>query len=73
MAKYNNIKTVIDGIIFDSKKEAKRYSELKLLEKAGLIGSLQLQVKFHQFALDNISWCFNTFYIFNNHGGINII
>ena len=46
MAKYNNIKTVIDGITFDSKKEAKRYSELKLLEKAGLIGSLQLQVKF---------------------------
>ena len=46
MAKYNNVKTVIDGITFDSKKEAKRYSELKLLEKANLIGSLQLQVKF---------------------------
>ena len=46
MDNVSNTKTVIDGITFDSKKEAKRYSELKLLEKAGLIGSLQLQIKY---------------------------
>lgn len=32
--KYNAIPTKVDGIRFDSKKEATRYSELKLLEKA---------------------------------------
>ena len=35
MSKYNAIKTERDGIKFDSKKEAKRYKELKLLEKGG--------------------------------------
>ncbi|KAF0844339.1 uncharacterized protein DUF1064 [Methylovorus glucosotrophus] len=44
--KYNNIRVEIDGIKFDSKKEAKRYGELKLLERAGLIKDLQLQVAF---------------------------
>jgi dsDNA-binding SOS-regulon protein len=41
--KYLNKKTEIDGITFASKKEAKRYSELKLLEKAKKIEDLQLQ------------------------------
>lgn len=36
----------MDGIVFDSKKEAKRYSELLLLEKAGEISDLQRQVKY---------------------------
>lgn len=45
-SKYKAIKTVQDGIEFDSKKEAERYSELKLLEKAGRIEDIQLQVKF---------------------------
>lgn len=44
--KYGNIKTIVDGIKFDSKKEAKRYGELKLMEKAGEISVLRLQVKF---------------------------
>ena len=37
---------MIDGITFDSKKEAKRYGELKLLEKSGVITNLSLQVQF---------------------------
>jgi len=45
-SKYHNIKTVVDNITFDSKLEAKRYGELKLLEKAGEISELQLQQKF---------------------------
>lgn len=44
--KYHNKKVTIDGIPFDSKKEARRYSELKLLEKAGEIYDLTTQVKF---------------------------
>lgn len=41
--KYRAVKTEVDGILFDSKKEAKRYKELKLLEKAGDILDLILQ------------------------------
>jgi len=44
--KYHSRKVTIDGIIFDSQKEARRYSELRLLEKAGAIQNLRLQVKF---------------------------
>lgn len=44
--KYGSSKFIIDGIVFDSKKEAFRYQELKLLERAGTITDLQRQVKF---------------------------
>lgn len=46
MSKYNSKKTVVDGQQFDSKKEARRYQELLLLEKAGEIKNLSRQVKF---------------------------
>lgn len=45
-SKYKNKKVEVDGIKFDSKKEATRYKELKLLERSGVISELQLQVKF---------------------------
>lgn len=41
--KYKNKKTIIDGIEFDSKAEAKRFCELRLLEKARKIKDLTLQ------------------------------
>lgn len=44
--KYHNKKTKIDDMIFDSKKEALRYKELKILEKSGLISDLKTQVRF---------------------------
>ena len=44
--KYHSSKACVDGIIFDSKKEAERYQELLLLEKAGDISNLQRQVPF---------------------------
>ncbi len=44
--KYNNRKIIVDGITFDSKKEAGRYKELKILERAGIIQDLQRQVKY---------------------------
>lgn len=45
-SKYHAHKTTVDGINFDSKREAKRYQELKLLERAGAIRDLELQVRF---------------------------
>jgi hypothetical protein len=42
-SKYRNEKTVVDGVTFDSKKEAARYQELVLLERAGEIENLELQ------------------------------
>ncbi len=46
MNKYRNIKTIVDGIPFDSRKEANRYCELKLLQRAGQIQNLALQKEF---------------------------
>lgn len=43
--KYKNVPTICDGIRFDSKKEANRYAQLKILEKARVIQNLELQVK----------------------------
>ena len=45
-SKYGSRKTVVDGISFDSKKEASRYRELLLLERAGKIRNLRRQVKY---------------------------
>ena len=45
-SKYHSRKVTVDGITFDSKKEARRYQELMLLERAGKIKGLQRQVKF---------------------------
>ena len=44
--KYNASKAVINGNIFDSRKEAQRFLELSVLEKAGEITNLRRQVKF---------------------------
>ena len=46
MNKYGNKKITINGKEFDSRKEARRYSELLLLQKAGQITDLQTQVSF---------------------------
>ena len=44
--KYGNKKVMLNGLWFDSMKEAKRYTELSLLQKAGKITDLQTQVKY---------------------------
>jgi hypothetical protein len=45
-SKYRNRKVELDGHTFDSAKEAKRWGELKLLERAGQIANLQRQVRY---------------------------
>lgn len=44
--KYQSIKTTVNGITFDSRKEARRYQELLLLQRAGVIRDLKMQVKY---------------------------
>lgn len=44
--KYHNRKVTVDGITFDSQKEAVRFQELRLLERAGAISELRRQVKY---------------------------
>ncbi len=45
-SKYGSKKITVDGQVFDSEKEARRYGELKLLLAAGKISDLQTQVFF---------------------------
>lgn len=54
--KYGNTPVEIDGIRFASKAEGRRYSELRLLEKAGEIRGLQLQPQF-QMIIEGIEIC----------------
>lgn len=42
--KFNAKKTEVDGITFDSKREAHRYQDLKIAERCGVIKDLQRQV-----------------------------
>lgn len=45
-AKYGNVKTEVNGVVYDSKKEAQRAIELEQLEKAGVIKNLERQKKY---------------------------
>lgn len=45
-SKYGAVRTEVDGISFASKKEARRYADLKLLDRAGQIADLKLQPRF---------------------------
>lgn len=45
-SKYHAVKEEVDGITFASRKEAQRYRELKLMERAKAIQDLQIQVAF---------------------------
>lgn len=43
ISKYRNVQTAVRGKVFGSKREAKRYGELKMLEDVGLIWDLKTQ------------------------------
>ena len=44
--KYHNRKTEVDGLVFDSKKEAQRWQDLHIWLRAGLIRDLERQVSY---------------------------
>ena len=46
MTKYHSRKVTVDGIVFDSHREARRYMELLLLLRAGEISHLEMQKKY---------------------------
>ena len=46
MTKYHSKKVSVNGETFDSRKEYRRFCELRLLERAGQITNLRRQVKF---------------------------
>lgn len=54
--KYGAVKTVVDGITFDSKAEARRYQELKLLKQVGAIGDINVHPHFPIW-LDHMKIC----------------
>jgi hypothetical protein len=45
-SKYGNVKTVVDGRTFDSKKEAGVYAQLKLMERNGAVTKIELQAPY---------------------------
>lgn len=45
-SKYNARKVMVNGIRFDSKREAERWQKLRTMEWAGLISDLKRQVPF---------------------------
>ena len=45
-SKFFNVKTVVDGLTFHSKKEAARWMELKAQASSGLVSGLRRQVKY---------------------------
>lgn len=47
MNKYNAKKTKVDGIVFDSRREAEVYRDLKLQKKTGFVKDFTRQAVFH--------------------------
>ena len=45
-SKYRNKPTIVEGLRFDSKKEAERWRQLQLLERAGHIRNIQRQTTY---------------------------
>lgn len=55
-SKYNNVPTEVDGIVFDSGREASRYVELREAEAKGQIRNLKLQYVF-PIVIDGVRIC----------------
>lgn len=53
-SKYGNKRVVVDGIRFDSKREAAYYGELKLREKASEVSAVELQCPFELVGPDGL-------------------
>lgn len=52
--KYGATAVVVDGFRFDSKREAARWGELKLLQRAGLIAELERQIRYPMLVNDQL-------------------
>ena len=74
-SKYGAIKTDVDGIKFDSKHEAGRYRELRLLEQAGEITNLRLQVPYILFPEDEHGRALKYIadFVYNDNEGVQVV
>lgn len=72
-SKYNARKTTVDGIKFDSAKEAEFYGSLKLLLRAGAIKGFCRQARFSLLQGDENTEYVADFVIFNNDGTCRIV
>ena len=71
--KYNAKRTTVDGISFASKAEAKRYSELKLLEAAGEISGLECQPKFTFCVNDKPAFFYKADFRYRDQSGAHVV
>jgi hypothetical protein len=72
-SKYSAVKTEVDGIKFPSKKEAKRYGQLKMLLLAKEITDLRLQVPYELNPGGTFSYKYIADFVYNDKAGKEII
>lgn len=65
--KYGAQKTMFDGILFDSKREAEVYRDLKLLERSGRISGFESQRKFELIVNGKIIGTYRADFAFIDH------
>ena len=63
-----NIKTEVDGIIFDSKKESERYKHLKILLAGNAISDLRMQVGYELNPNGNYSFIYYADFVYTMDG-----
>jgi hypothetical protein len=68
-SKYGNVATVVDGIRFMSKREAKRYGELRLLAETGVITGLVLQPRYPLIVGDKLVCTYVGDFAYVDHDG----
>lgn len=71
--KYGNIKTTYAGVVYDSRKEARRAQELDLLTKAGEIFSLEIQPKFPVFINDKKVFTYIADFAYTKKDGTSVV
>jgi len=70
--KFHNQPVIVDGIRFDSKKEARRYQELLTKEKAGLISNLKVKPKFKIMVIDQFLCNYIADFSYMDCGGLKL-
>lgn len=73
MSKYGNVKTMVFGQVFDSKREATRYMTLRALQDEGKISDLKTQVNF-PIVLNGVKICdYRADFVYFNQQGAQVI
>jgi hypothetical protein len=73
MTKYNNRKTSLDGILFDSAAESRRWQELTLMEKCGDISDLQRQVVYKLVVNEKLICSYRADFVYRDFDGHTVV